>query len=140
MASSATTSDAAAPTPATTAAADESPTAAAAAGVDRKLSDLFDDAYTQYESFERAPLRDTPQLAPAFQLRVAECTALLETATRLVSAAGLFADNETEDEIATEHLRYLLLPYFLGQLVQKRSATGQQQRADIVRVADVYFK
>lgn len=104
---------------------------------DRKLSDLFEEAFGLYNGFEQL---DAPFSSPEFQLKVSECTALLETTTRLVSAAGLFADNETEDEIATEHLKYLLLPYFLGQLVQKKIAAGGEERNEIVRVAEVYFK
>lgn len=104
---------------------------------DRKLSDLFEEAFVLYNGFDQL---DVPFNSPEYQLKVAECTALLETTTRLVSAVGLFADNETEDEIATGHLKYLLLPYFLGQLVQKKIAAGGEQRNEIVRVADVYFR
>lgn len=62
---------------------------------------------------------------------------LLEDATRLVSAIGLFSDNEAIDEVATNNLKYMLLPYFLGQLSQKLC---NDNRREIVQVAEVYFK
>lgn len=101
---------------------------------DRKLSDIFEEAYNLYNGFDKL---DMPSNTPEFQLEVSKCSTLLENATRLVSAVGLFSDNESADEIATEHLKYLLLPYFLGQLVQKRSGGD---RSEYVRVAGVYFK
>lgn len=62
---------------------------------------------------------------------------LFEDATRLVSLIGLFSTNETYDEIPTNDLKYLLLPYFLGQLSLKL-CTGE--RKDIIQVAEVYYK
>lgn len=62
---------------------------------------------------------------------------LLEDATRLVSAVGLFSDNETIDEVTTRNLKYMLLPYFLGQLSQKLCNDNRQE---VVEVANVYFK
>lgn len=49
----------------------------------------------------------------------------------------MFSSNEKYEEIPTEHLQYLLLPYFLGDLAMKLT-TGD--RCEIVDMADVYFK
>lgn len=49
----------------------------------------------------------------------------------------MFSANEKIEEIPTEHLKYLLLPYFLGDLAMKLT-TGE--RGEIVEMADVYFK
>lgn len=71
------------------------------------------------------------------KVEVKKCMHLLEDATRLVSAIGLFSDNESIDEVATNNLKYMLLPYFLGQLSQKLC---KDDRQEIVQVAEVYFK
>lgn len=110
---------------------------------ERKLGDIFEEAYNLYNGLNDQ--LDRPQNSPEFQLELRKCTGLLEDATRLVSAVGLFSDNELEDEIATAHIKYLLLPYFLGQLVQKKTAGsggvgGGPDRKEIVAVAQVYFK
>lgn len=62
---------------------------------------------------------------------------LLEKATRLVSLADLFSENETVEEISTNNIQYLLLPALLGSLSLKLT-TGE--RKDIVSCAEVYFK
>lgn len=105
---------------------------------ERKLSDIFEEAYYLYNGLDQL---DVQQNTSEFQLELRKCSVLLEDATRLVSAVGLFSDNELEDEIATAHIKYLLLPYFLGQLVQKKTAgSGGPDRKEIVAVAQVYFK
>lgn len=60
-----------------------------------------------------------------------------ELATRIVSQTQMFSANEIVDEISTESLQYLLLPFFLGKLALKRN---EQERADVLRVADIYFR
>lgn len=60
-----------------------------------------------------------------------------ESATNLVSLAGLFSRNESIDEIPTEHLQYLLLPALLGSLALKITSG---ERKEIVDVAEIYFK
>lgn len=62
---------------------------------------------------------------------------LLEKATRLVSVADMFSENETVEEISTNNIQYLLLPALLGSLSLKLT-TGE--RKDIVSCAEVYFK
>jgi immunoglobulin-binding protein 1 len=49
----------------------------------------------------------------------------------------MFSTNETYEEIATEDLKYLLLPFFLAQLTLK---ICNVDRKEIVGVAEVYFK
>lgn len=60
-----------------------------------------------------------------------------ELATTIVNEISMFSSNEIIDEMSTESLQYLLLPYFLGNLSLKRN---EQDRADALRVADIYFR
>lgn len=72
-----------------------------------------------------------------FQGNVKKAMSLLEKATRLVSLADMFSENETVEEISTSNIQYLLLPALLGSLSMKLT-TGE--RKDIVSCAEVYFK
>lgn len=71
-----------------------------------------------------------------FQSNIKKCMRLFEDATRLVSLSDLFSINESYDEVNTNNLKYLLLPFFLGQLSQKLCGGD---RNNIVEVSEVYF-
>lgn len=60
----------------------------------------------------------------------------MEDVTRSVSSLGLFSDNEDIDEVATSDIKYFLLPALLGSLSLRQLS---ESRADVVRVAEVYF-
>ncbi|XP_024937253.1 immunoglobulin-binding protein 1b isoform X2 [Cephus cinctus] len=62
---------------------------------------------------------------------------MFEKATRLVSMANMFSENESFDEVATENIKYFLLPALLGSLTLK--ICGTDDRTHIVDVAEVYF-
>lgn len=62
---------------------------------------------------------------------------MLEDSTRLVSMAGMFSKNETEDEIATNNLKFLLLPFFLAQTTLKLCS---RDRKNVVEVAKEYYE
>lgn len=62
---------------------------------------------------------------------------LLEDSTKLVSLADMFSKNELYDEIPTNNLKYLLLPYFLGNLSLKLCLSD---RMEVVEVAEIYYK
>lgn len=62
---------------------------------------------------------------------------LFEDCTRLVSIIGLFSTNESYKEVSTNDLKYLLLPFFLGQLSQKLCGGSRQ---NIIEISEVYFK
>lgn len=61
----------------------------------------------------------------------------LENATRIVSQTNMFSPNELIDEVSTESLQYLLLPYFLGKLSLKING---KDRLNVLEVAEIYFK
>lgn len=62
---------------------------------------------------------------------------LFEDCTRLVSIIGMFSVNESYKEVPANDLKYLLLPFFLGQLSQKLCGAP---RENIVEVSEEYFK
>lgn len=127
-----------------------------------KLSDLFENAYKLFESFD---LRDDPGNSQEFQVSncgasflefartnfvivlltsrnslqesVKSCIKTFEDATRLVSLVGLYSKNESHEEISTNNLKYLLLPFFLAQTTLKLCV---QDRKNVVDVSKVYYE
>lgn len=75
-----------------------------------------------------------------FQLLVRKHIGNFEDATRLVSLGGIFSDNEAFEEIPTGDIKFLLLPFFLGQLTLKLNSMETEVRKNYVEVAEVYYK
>ena len=65
-----------------------------------------------------------------------KATLILEDATRLVSSLGLFSRNENVEEVATNDLKFFLLPVLLGDLNLKLNS---EDRLQTLNVALVYF-
>nr|XP_018899637.1 PREDICTED: immunoglobulin-binding protein 1b [Bemisia tabaci] len=102
---------------------------------EKTLSDHFDEALKSYESICNC---SEPTNSPEIQYRVKKCMNLLEDTTRLVSETGMFSSNESISEIATSHIKFLLLPALLGSLALKLTTSGD--RTEIVQTAEVYFR
>lgn len=62
---------------------------------------------------------------------------MLEHATKLVSLVDMFSNNESFEEVATENIKYLLLPVLLGMLATKICDTDD--RMHLVNVSEIYF-
>lgn len=62
---------------------------------------------------------------------------MFEDATRLVSVVDMFSDNEAFEEVATENIKYFLLPALLGKLTNQLCVT--EDRMHLIKVAEVYF-
>lgn len=62
---------------------------------------------------------------------------MFEEATKLVSIVNMFSDNETFEEVATENIKYFLLPALLGKLTTK--ICGSDDRLHLVKVTEIYF-
>nr|GMD02334.1 PP2A regulatory subunit TAP46-like [Ipomoea batatas]GMD30594.1 PP2A regulatory subunit TAP46-like [Ipomoea batatas] len=52
---------------------------------------------------------------------------LLRKCEEMISKLGLFSANETKDEISTVNLKFLLVPYYLGELMEKISGGDRLQ-------------
>lgn len=62
---------------------------------------------------------------------------IMEDATKLVSIADIFSNNESLEEVPTENLKYLLLPVILGTLATK--ICNVDDRMHLVNISQVYF-
>lgn len=87
--------------------------------------------------FSREFQNKSPCCFVCLQEILRKCIGLFEDSTRLVSLAGMFSKNENYEEIPTDCLRYLLLPFFLGQLTTKLCVVD---RKNVVDTAKVYYE
>lgn len=71
------------------------------------------------------------------QADIKKCIGLFEDSTRLVSLTGVFSSNESFQEITTEDLKFLLLPFFLAQLQLKLCTADRKHN---VEIAEIYYK
>ncbi|XP_052866640.1 immunoglobulin-binding protein 1 [Anopheles cruzii] len=101
--------------------------------LDRKLSEIFAEGY---KFIRDSAAGNVSGAISETQLEVKKTMRIFEDATRLVSLVGMFSSNESLEEIPTENLRYLLLPFYLGQLAKRLC---NEDRKEVVQVADVYF-
>ncbi|KMQ88385.1 immunoglobulin-binding protein 1b [Lasius niger] len=98
------------------------------------LSQLFDNAF---ELFNRIHNTQEPTNSPKIQSDVRQTMRMFEDATKLVSIVDMFSDNETFEEVATENIKYFLLPALLGKLATK--ICGSDDRLHLVKVTEIYF-
>ncbi|KAB2596797.1 PP2A regulatory subunit TAP46-like [Pyrus ussuriensis x Pyrus communis] len=59
------------------------------------------------------------------------------SAMRMISKLGLFSANETKEDISTTNLKYLMVPYYLGELTEK---VAQDDRISILKASQAKLK
>ncbi|XP_042033468.1 PP2A regulatory subunit TAP46-like [Salvia splendens] len=62
---------------------------------------------------------------------------LLRKCEEMIGKLGLFSLNETKDDISTANLKYILVPYYLGELTEKNS---EEDRIEILNVSQAKLK
>ena len=106
--------------------------AASAEAVVRKAADAaplplnFRKAQRIYGEVESSELGGAD---PALQAKVAEALALCEVALRQVVHLCVFSPNEATDDINTTDLKYLLLPFYRGELLLRLSDQSKRTEA-----------
>ncbi|CAK9832091.1 Immunoglobulin-binding protein 1b [Anthophora retusa] len=98
------------------------------------LSELFDKAFELFNNINKT---DEPTNSPKIQSDIKRTMKMLEETTKLVSLVDMFSPNESFEEVATENIKYFLLPAFLGTLTTKLCNTDD--RMHNVNVAEIYF-
>ncbi|KAL6255023.1 hypothetical protein P5V15_013357 [Pogonomyrmex californicus] len=101
---------------------------------DPPLSELFDNAFELFNSINNT---QEPINSSKVQYDIKRAMRMFEDATRLVSVVDMFSNNETFEEIATENLKYFLLPALLGKLTMK--ICNIDDRMHLIKVAEIYF-
>lgn len=100
---------------------------------DKNLKQIFSDGWDSYEELEKTSL---PFSSAEYQNKVKKSIGSFEESTKIVNEIGMFSPNEMIDEVPTEHLQYLLLPFFLAKLSTKLS---DFDRARLLELAEVYY-
>ncbi|OEL38125.1 PP2A regulatory subunit TAP46 [Dichanthelium oligosanthes] len=62
---------------------------------------------------------------------------LLRRCDEMVSKLGLFSPNETKEDVSTANLKYLLVPYYLGEMTEK---IAQEDRIPILKSSQDHLK
>uniref|UniRef100_A0A0E0F962 PP2A regulatory subunit TAP46 n=2 Tax=Oryza meridionalis TaxID=40149 RepID=A0A0E0F962_9ORYZ len=62
---------------------------------------------------------------------------LLRRCDEMVSKLGLFSSNETKDDVSTANLKYLLVPYYLGEMTEK---VAQEDRIPVLKSSQDHLK
>ncbi|KAL6508306.1 PP2A regulatory subunit tap46 [Orobanche hederae] len=62
---------------------------------------------------------------------------LLKKCEEMIGKLGLFSANETKDDISTAKLKYLLVPYYLGEIAEK---IAQEDRIQVLKASQAKLK
>ncbi|XP_031258668.1 PP2A regulatory subunit TAP46 [Pistacia vera] len=62
---------------------------------------------------------------------------VLEKCEDMISKLGLFSANETKEDISTTNLKYILVPYYLGEMIEK---IAQDDRIQILKASQAKLK
>uniref|UniRef100_T1JKL7 Immunoglobulin-binding protein 1 n=1 Tax=Strigamia maritima TaxID=126957 RepID=T1JKL7_STRMM len=100
----------------------------------KKLIDYFKDGWKKYKQLENS---NESSSTKDFQSKAKEVVDLFENATRMVTELSLFSLNEDFDEVTTTNIKYLSLPYLLGNSSEKLST---QNRIEILNIVETYYK
>ncbi|XP_073109214.1 PP2A regulatory subunit TAP46 [Elaeis guineensis] len=61
----------------------------------------------------------------------------LRRCDEMISKLGLFSSNETKDDVSTANLKYLLVPFYLGELTEK---VAQDDRIQVLKISQDQLK
>lgn len=82
-------------------------------GFDLSLPEAYRQAAGMLEACDGRPLASPSQ--------VDNCSRLLAVCKNLIQRAALFSGNEDKDDLLTAHIKYLLVPYFMAELLNSRT-------------------
>ncbi|XP_071448098.1 immunoglobulin-binding protein 1 [Hetaerina americana] len=100
----------------------------------KKVTEIFEDGFKMFQSIEKSQESSS---SSEIYAQIKNAIKLFEESTRTVSLLGVFSSNEGVEEIATEDLKFLLLPAFLGSLTIRLE---QKDRIRHLDAAETYFK
>lgn len=101
---------------------------------DQSLQTIFSKGWEGFEELEETSL---PFNSAEYQRKVKATMKKFEEATTVVNQIGLFSPNELIDEVSTDSLQYLMLPFYLGKISLKLQ---HESRGEVLQIAEVYFK
>ncbi|XP_067621649.1 immunoglobulin-binding protein 1 isoform X4 [Eurosta solidaginis] len=99
----------------------------------QSLQEIFSQGWQEFEELDTSTL---PFNSAEYQHKIKNTMSKFEAATTFVNQIGLFSPNELIDEVSTDSLQYLLLPFFLGKVALKLQ---HEDRGEVLKIAEVYF-
>ncbi|KAH8403356.1 hypothetical protein KR222_011351 [Zaprionus bogoriensis] len=112
----------------------EANAAVASNGEEKKLTDIFLNGWNLFDELE---VTELPFNGTEFQNKVKTAMGQFEQATVIVNQVSMFSSNELIDEVSTESLPFMLLPYFLGKLTTK---VHRPNSTEMLELGEVYFR
>ncbi|XP_041371925.1 immunoglobulin-binding protein 1-like [Gigantopelta aegis] len=98
-----------------------------------KLSALFEEIWDVYQFIENC---QEPLASDGVQGRLRIGIQKVELAIRMVNELELFSKNEDLEEVATNEIKYMILPALLGYLINQKT---QEERINIVHKVKIFF-
>ncbi|KAL7739919.1 hypothetical protein ACLKA6_003395 [Drosophila palustris] len=102
-------------------------------GEEKKLSDIFLNGWNLFDELE---VTELPFNGNEFQSKVKTAMGHFEEATVIVNQVSMFSPNELIDEVSTDSLPFMLLPYFLGKLTTK---VNNPNSTEMLELGEIYF-
>jgi immunoglobulin-binding protein 1 len=106
-----------------------------AAFEDQSLPELFDRGQRIWQDVEG----ETSGSLQPLERNINFGTAILRRADQLLSVLGIFSTNEAKDDLSTQSLKYLLIPYYMANLLSRTTARDVDQRQITLREALKYY-
>ncbi|XP_013394316.1 immunoglobulin-binding protein 1 [Lingula anatina] len=101
---------------------------------EQRLPDVFDDIWKLYESVDNTQESSSSMV---IQGKVKEGIGLCEKAILMINQLSLFSENEELQEVATQDIKYLVVPAILAYFTNLQTKGDRQE---IVAKAQTYYK
>ncbi|XP_062575460.1 immunoglobulin-binding protein 1-like [Saccostrea cucullata] len=107
-----------------------------AEGGEERLPDLYETVWSCWEK-----LNSTEEPSSSYNVQKTIITGITAgmKAIRMVNELCLFSSNEEIEEVATNEIKYLLLPAFVGYFTERKTVKKMEDRGGLVKEATAYY-
>lgn len=107
-----------------------------AEGGEERLPDLYEKIWSCWGTLD-----STEEPSSSYNVQRTIITGITAgiKAIRMVNDLGLFSTNEDLDEVATNEIKYLLLPAFMGYFTERKTVKKMEERGSLVKEAKAYY-
>lgn len=102
----------------------------------QSLRAVFEEAETKRKALESSP----DATSPTYGEEIDSALSLYGRVLNQISAVSLFSANEGVEDVGTSSLPYLLVDYYMAELVQRTPYTGAVQRKTTIRRARAAYE
>ncbi|XP_048728397.2 immunoglobulin-binding protein 1-like [Ostrea edulis] len=107
-----------------------------AQGGEERLPDLYETVWSCWET-----LNSTEEASSSYNVQKAIITGITSgvKAIKMVNELCLFSTNEELEEVATNEMKYLLLPAFMGFFTERKAVKKMEDREGLVKESKAYY-